>query len=148
MHVKSQSCIILFDLLLQQLYGILGQPSYVLYDKVLFVSYRLTLGELKPPLTPQPNGDAGFMLDTRQEKPSTPVPPASPTRPEVGIVSRQTFHTHHSNCWTYCLLFEPCHEKTGFLHMRKQSRTADQRLCFRYTDSTVPLHSKFEISSL
>ena len=29
MHVKSQSCIVLFDLLLQQLYGILGQPSYV-----------------------------------------------------------------------------------------------------------------------
>ena len=29
MHVKSQSCIVLFDLLLQQLYGILGQPSYL-----------------------------------------------------------------------------------------------------------------------
>ena len=29
MHVKSQSCIVLFDLLLQQLYGILGQPSYI-----------------------------------------------------------------------------------------------------------------------
>ena len=30
-HVKSQSCIVLFDLLLQQLYGILGQPSYISY---------------------------------------------------------------------------------------------------------------------
>ena len=29
MHIKSQSCILLFDLLLQQLYSILGQPSYV-----------------------------------------------------------------------------------------------------------------------
>ena len=29
MYVKSLSCIILFDLLIQQLYGILGQPSYV-----------------------------------------------------------------------------------------------------------------------
>ena len=29
MHVKSQSCIVLFDLLSQQLYGILGQPSYL-----------------------------------------------------------------------------------------------------------------------
>ena len=29
MHVKSQGCIVLFDLLLQQLYGILGQPSYI-----------------------------------------------------------------------------------------------------------------------
>ena len=28
-HVKSKSCIILFDLVLQQLYGILGQPSYM-----------------------------------------------------------------------------------------------------------------------
>ena len=31
MHVKSQSCIVLFDLLLQQLYSILGQPSYILF---------------------------------------------------------------------------------------------------------------------
>ena len=48
--------------------------------------------------------------------------------------------------------FEPRHEKTGFLHMRKQSRRsdreADQRLCFRYIDSTIYLLSKFEISSL
>ena len=29
MHVKSQSCIVMFDLLLQQLYGILGRPSYM-----------------------------------------------------------------------------------------------------------------------
>ena len=28
MHAKSKNCIVLFDLLLQQLYGILGQPSY------------------------------------------------------------------------------------------------------------------------
>ena len=27
------------------------------------------------------------------------------------------------------------------------NREADQRLCFRYTDSTIPLPSKFEISS-
>ena len=35
MHVKFQSCIVLFDLLLQQLYGILGQPSYVAKTKAL-----------------------------------------------------------------------------------------------------------------
>ena len=29
MHVKSHSSIVLFDFLLQQLYGILGQPSYM-----------------------------------------------------------------------------------------------------------------------
>ena len=28
------------------------------------------------------------------------------------------------------------------------SSEADQRLCFRYTDSTIPLLSKYEISSL
>ena len=28
------------------------------------------------------------------------------------------------------------------------NREADQRLCFRYTDSTIPLLPKFEISSL
>ena len=28
------------------------------------------------------------------------------------------------------------------------NREADQRLCFRYTDSTIPLFSKSEISSL
>ena len=31
MHVKSQSCNVLFDLLLQQLYDILGQPSYLIF---------------------------------------------------------------------------------------------------------------------
>ena len=45
-------------------------------------------------------------------------------------------------------LYEPRHEKTGFLHMRKQRRSdreADQRLCFRYTDSTSHL-LKYEIN--
>ena len=48
---------------------------------------------------------------------------------------------------------KPRREKTGFLHMRKQradqlrgNREADQRLCFRYTDSTIPLLSRTEIS--
>ena len=51
---------------------------------------------------------------------------------------------------------EPRRKKTGFLHMRKNkdadqlrgNREADQRLCFRYIDSTMPLVSKSEISSL
>ena len=50
--------------------------------------------------------------------------------------------------------YEPHHEKTGFLHMRKQrrrsafgNREADQRLCFRYIDITVPLLSKSKILS-
>ena len=41
---------------------------------------------------------------------------------------------------------EPHHEKTCFLHVRKQSadqlpgkRAADQGLCFCYIDSTIPL---------
>ena len=30
----------------------------------------------------------------------------------------------------------------------RNNREADQRLCFRYTDSTIPLLSKSEISSI
>ena len=51
--------------------------------------------------------------------------------------------------------YEPRYEKTDFLHMRKKDAdqlrsncAADQRLCFRYMDSTIPLLSKSEISSL
>ena len=51
------------------------------------------------------------------------------------------------------LLFEPRHEKTGFCICENKdadqlrgNREADQRLCFRYTDSTIPLLSKSEIS--
>ena len=52
---------------------------------------------------------------------------------------------------------EPPHEKTNNLHMRKQrrrsvsgNREADQRLCFHYMDSTIPvyfLNPKFPVSS-
>ena len=37
-------------------------------------------------------------------------------------------------------IFKQSHEKTGFLHMRKQrcrSASADQRLCFRNSDCNV-----------
>ena len=54
------------------------------------------------------------------------------------------------------ILYELHREKTRFLPMRKQRRrsdqlcsycTADQRLCFRYTDSTISLLLKSEVSS-
>ena len=52
-------------------------------------------------------------------------------------------------------LLEPHYEKTGFLHMRKQSTDQlrgnhenDLRLCFRYSDSTIFLLPTPEISSL
>ena len=42
--------------------------------------------------------------------------------------------------------FEPHHEKTGFClgenkgaDQLRGNREADQRLCFRYSDSTIPL---------
>ena len=49
--------------------------------------------------------------------------------------------------------FEPRHEKTNILHNKDAdqlhgNREADQRLCFHYIDSTIPLLSKSEISSL
>ena len=60
------------------------------------------------------------------------------------ILSRRRLTNHYT--------YEPRHEKTNvFLYMRKQRRghrEADQRLCFRYIDSTIPLLSKSEISGL
>ena len=51
--------------------------------------------------------------------------------------------------------FEPRREKTNNLHMRNKdadqlrgNREADQRLCFCCLESTIPLLSKPEISSL
>ena len=50
-------------------------------------------------------------------------------------------------CICVFLIYEPRHEKTGFLPRRKQRRRsashceADQRLCFRNTDSTISLSS-------
>ena len=46
---------------------------------------------------------------------------------------------------------EPQHQKTYNLHMQKQRRTADQRLCFRHTDSTTSflyIHPNFQGSRL
>ena len=50
--------------------------------------------------------------------------------------------------------FEPHREKTGFCLCENKgadqlrgNREADQRLCFRYSDSTIPLLLKSEISS-
>ena len=51
--------------------------------------------------------------------------------------------------------YEPCYEKTNICLCKNKdadqlrgNREADQRLCFRYIDSTIPLLSKSEISSL
>ena len=56
----------------------------------------------------------------------------------------------------YCYLIEPRHEKTGFFCICKNkdadqlrgNREADQRLCLRYMDNTIPLLPRSEISSL
>ena len=52
-------------------------------------------------------------------------------------------------------LFEPRHKKTCFLHMGNKgtdqlsgNSAADQRLCFRYIDSSIPVLLKYKISSL
>ena len=51
--------------------------------------------------------------------------------------------------------YEPRYEKTGFCICENKDADqlrgnceADQRLCFRYIDSTIPLVPKYEISSL
>ena len=55
-------------------------------------------------------------------------------------------------CW---VLHEPRHEKTCFLHCENKGAdqlrsncAADQHLCFRYIDNTIPLLPISEISSL
>ena len=57
---------------------------------------------------------------------------------------------------TQVRLSEPRREKTVFFFcicenkgadQLRGNREAEQRLCFRYTDSTIPLLSKYEISS-
>ena len=58
------------------------------------------------------------------------------------------FHSLHSKPCIWGLgRNEPPHWKTNNLHMRKNKGT-DQRLCFRYTNSIVPLLSETQISSL
>ena len=59
-----------------------------------------------------------------------------------------------SSCMRRYGAYEPRHETNGCLHMRNKdagqlrgNREADQRLCFRYTESTIPLLPKSEISS-
>ena len=51
--------------------------------------------------------------------------------------------------------FELCHEKINILHMQNKdadqlcgNREADERLCFRCLDSTIPLLPKYKMSSL
>ena len=59
------------------------------------------------------------------------------------------------SCTEDTAIIEPRREKTGFLHICENkgadqlrgNREADQRLCFRYTDSTIPLLPQSEISS-
>ena len=61
-----------------------------------------------------------------------------------------------SKCDVDLRLNEPRGEKTVFFAYAKKkgadqlhdNREADQRFCFRYTDSTIPLLPKSEISSL
>ena len=50
-------------------------------------------------------------------------------------------------------IYEPCHEKPTFCLCENKdadrgNREADQRICFRYIDSTIPILSKSEITSL
>ena len=59
-----------------------------------------------------------------------------------------------SSCMRRYGAYEPRHETNGCLHMLNKdadqlrgNREADQRLCFRYTEGTIPLLPKYETSS-
>ena len=58
------------------------------------------------------------------------------------LVVNQVFTNHHVGKPTICI-----GENKGADQLRG-NREADQRLCFRYSDSTIPLLLKSEISSL
>ena len=59
-----------------------------------------------------------------------------------GRIQLQTYRARYG-------AYEPRHEKNGCLHMRNKDadQLRGQRLCFRYTESTIPLLPKSEISS-
>ena len=64
-------------------------------------------------------------------------------------------HPLHDPHMNISKLYEPRYEKTAFCICENRdadqlrgNREADQRLCFRYTDSTIPLLPKSEIPSL
>ena len=44
------------------------------------------------------------------------------------------------------MLYEQRHEKKGFLYIRKQRSRSASRLCFRFTERTIPLLSESKIS--
>ena len=56
-------------------------------------------------------------------------------------VCNLTFEPHHEKPW-FCIC-----ENKGADQLRG-NREADQRLCFRYADSTIPRLPVYEISSL
>ena len=70
-------------------------------------------------------------------------------RKDIQITSQVNKPMHYTANFTYVrymyvfaqnnLLNEPPRKKTGFSHMQKQRRRSGLRLCFRYTDSTIPL---------
>ena len=88
------------------------------------------------PGSPDPESDA---LTTRPVRP--------PGRLLVIFVPEKRYICALKNVQIKYKTYEPRREKTGFLHIFG-NREADQRLCFRFIDSTIPLLSKSEISSL
>ena len=54
--------------------------------------------------------------------------------------------SHHMSCVVRKPAFCICENKAA--DQLRGNREADQRLCFRYIDTTIPLLSKSEISSL
>ena len=65
------------------------------------------------------------------------------------VILVDIFRPQTGNVFPDAFIIEPRHVKTGFLYIRKQTgRSADQRLFFRYTDSTIPVLYESEILSI
>ena len=87
---------------------------------------------------------------------SDPRPPPTPTHPPLNFFffefSQKLYlsvHIHPDPPTRRPLPTRPPPKKKIFFFWNfHKSFKADQRLCFRYIDSTIPLLSKYEISSL
>ena len=62
------------------------------------------------------------------------------------VGTNTTFQNHHLSLVVRKPAFRICENKDA--DQLRGNREADQRLCFRYIYSTIPLLSKYEISSL
>ena len=115
---------------------------YVLYSNVLRMATKYSDIAVKAKQGAEISGEEADLIPYLLSKTQLSGEEVHTIISEFIFAGVDTVSLNHKTCM-------PCHEKTGFLPMRKQRRiycTADQRLCFRYRDSTITLLPKSEFS--